>query len=71
MTIAIVENGKVTLAKSYGVRRLGSPEPVDADTIFPTDSTGKAFTVADLAILVDQASGDYHDLLFRRIEVKR
>ena len=27
---------------------LGAPEPVDADTIFPTGSTGKAFTVAAL-----------------------
>ncbi len=51
MAIAIVENGKVTLAKGYGVKRLGSQDLVDADTIFPTGSTGKAFTVADLAIL--------------------
>ena len=38
MAIAIVENGKVTLAKGYGVRKLGAPEPVDADTNFPTGS---------------------------------
>ena len=37
MAIAIVENDKVTLAKGFGVKRLGSPERVDADTIFPTD----------------------------------
>ena len=54
MAIAIVENGEVTLAQGYGVKKLGSPATVDADTIFPTGSTGKAFTVADLAILVDQ-----------------
>ena len=53
-SIAIVENGKQTLAKGYGVRRLGSPEPVDADTIMTIGSTTKAFTVADLALLVDQ-----------------
>jgi len=61
MAIAIVENGKVTLAKGYGVKKLGSPEPVDADTIFPTGSTGKAFTVADLAILVDQGKIEWDD----------
>ena len=61
MAIAIVENGKVTLAKGYGVRKLGAPEPVDADTIFPTGSTGKAFTVADLGILVDQKKIDWDD----------
>src|ERR1700734_3404285 len=54
MAIAIVENDKATLTKGFGVKRLGSPERVDADTIFPTGSTGKAFTVAALGILVDQ-----------------
>jgi Domain of unknown function (DUF3471)/Beta-lactamase len=44
MAIAIVENDKVALAKGFGVKRLGSPDPVDADTIFMTGSTGKAFT---------------------------
>ena len=61
MAIAIVENGKVTLAKGYGVKKLGSSDPVDADTIFPTGSTGKAFTVADLAILVDQGKIGWDD----------
>ncbi len=61
MAISIVENGKITLAKGYGVRRLGSPEAVDADTIFLTGSTGKAFTVADLAILVDQGKIGWDD----------
>jgi CubicO group peptidase (beta-lactamase class C family) len=54
IAIAIVENGKVATAKGYGVKKLGAPEPVGADTIFPIGSTGKAFTAADVAILVDQ-----------------
>jgi CubicO group peptidase (beta-lactamase class C family) len=61
MAIAIVENDAVTLAKGFGVRGLGSPEPVDADTIFPTGSTGKAFTVAALGILVDQGKIGWDD----------
>jgi CubicO group peptidase (beta-lactamase class C family) len=61
MAIAIVEDGKVTLAKGYGERKLGSPAQVDADTIFPTGSTGKAFTVADLGILVDQGRIGWDD----------
>jgi CubicO group peptidase (beta-lactamase class C family) len=32
--LAIVKDGKVVLAKGYGVRRLGSPEPVDGRTLF-------------------------------------
>ena len=54
MAIAIVENDQITLAKGFGIKRLGSPDPVDAGTIFPTGSTGKAFTVAALGILVDE-----------------
>ncbi len=61
MAIAIVENGRMTLAKGYGVIELGSPIPVDANTIFPTGSTGKAFTVADLGILVDQGKIGWDD----------
>ena len=37
------------------------PDPVDADTIFSTGSTGKAFTVAALAILVDQGKLSWDD----------
>lgn len=61
MAIAIVEDGRVVKAKGYGVRRLGSAEAVDADTIFPTGSTGKAFTAAALAILVDEGKLDWDD----------
>ena len=61
MAIAIVEDDKVTLAKGFGVKRLGSAEAVDADTIFPTGSTGKAFTVAALGILVDQGKIGWDD----------
>ena len=61
MAIAIVEDGRVVHAKGYGVRRLGSPERVDADTIFPTGSTGKAVTAAALAILVDDGRLGWDD----------
>jgi CubicO group peptidase (beta-lactamase class C family) len=54
MAIAIVENGEVTFAQGFGVRKLGDRGKVDADTIFPTGSTGKAITVAALAVLVDE-----------------
>lgn len=53
MALAIVENGETTHARGYGTRRLGNDGRVTADTIFPIASTGKAFTVAALATLVD------------------
>ncbi|MEB1530352.1 serine hydrolase [Xanthomonas sp. WHRI 7945] len=61
MAIAIVEQGRIVHAKGYGVRRLGATEAVDADTIFPTGSTGKAFTAAALAILVDEGKLGWDD----------
>jgi CubicO group peptidase (beta-lactamase class C family) len=53
LAVTIVENGRVTLARGYGVRQLGENAPVDADTIFQLGSVGKAFTTAALAVLVD------------------
>jgi CubicO group peptidase (beta-lactamase class C family) len=67
MAIAIVENDRVTFAQGFGVRALGQAERVDADTIFPTGSTGKAFTVADLAILVDQGRIGWDDRVTDRL----
>jgi len=61
MAIAIVEDDRVTLAKGFGVKALGKPERIDADTIFPTGSTGKAVTVAALAVLVDAGKIGWDD----------
>src|SRR3954453_10414172 len=61
VSIAIVENGKPTLARGWGVRKVGTDLPVGADTIFATGSTGKAFTVAALATLVDQGKLKWDD----------
>ncbi|WP_373987740.1 serine hydrolase [Duganella sp. BuS-21] len=61
LAIAIVENGKTTLARGYGVRQLGAPAKVDADTLFPIGSTSKAVTVAALATLVDAGKIKWDD----------
>jgi|CXWL01.1.fsa_nt_gi CubicO group peptidase (beta-lactamase class C family) len=61
MSVTIVEDGRVTLAHGYGVRRLGTNERVDGDTIFQLGSVGKAFTVAALAVLVDRGDLDWGD----------
>jgi CubicO group peptidase (beta-lactamase class C family) len=61
MAVAIVERGRPTLVQGFGVRQLRRPEPVDHDTLFPTGSTGKAFTSAALALLVDQGRLKWDD----------
>jgi CubicO group peptidase (beta-lactamase class C family) len=59
--VTIVEDGKVTLARGYGIRALGSLESVDADTLFQIGSTTKAFTSAALAILVEDGKIGWDD----------
>jgi len=61
VTIAIVEKGQPTLVRGWGTRLLGTSQPVGPRTIFPTGSTGKAFTTAALAILVDQGKIKWDD----------
>jgi CubicO group peptidase (beta-lactamase class C family) len=52
--VAVVKDGKVLLARGYGVRRAGVAAPVDEHTLFFIGSTTKAFTAAALATLVDE-----------------
>jgi CubicO group peptidase (beta-lactamase class C family) len=54
MAIAVVKDGKVVVARGYGVRELGKALPVDAGTLFGIASNTKAFTSALLAMLVDE-----------------
>jgi CubicO group peptidase (beta-lactamase class C family) len=44
----------VPFTRGYGVRTLGRPEPVDADTLFAIASNTKAFTAAAIAMLVQE-----------------
>lgn len=52
--VAIVKDGKVVLAKGYGVRRLGDTAPVDARTRFGIASNTKVFTATAIALLVEE-----------------
>ena len=57
--IAIVKDDKVVLARGYGVRRLGEPTPVDAQTRFGIASNTKVFTATALAMLVDEGKVEW------------
>ncbi len=52
--LAVVKDGRVLLAKGYGVRRIGTAEPVDENTLFGIASNTKAFTATALAMLVEE-----------------
>src|SRR5581483_3612536 len=61
LAIGIVKDGRLAFAKGYGVRELGQPAPVNADTLFAIGSNTKAFTTAALAILVDEGKLHWDD----------
>ena len=54
LAIAVVRGDSVIIAKGYGVRTLGDPAPVDAQTMFAIGSASKAFTGATLEMLADE-----------------
>ncbi|HET7551663.1 MAG TPA: serine hydrolase [Gemmatimonadaceae bacterium] len=54
LSVAIVKDGKVAVAKGYGVRELRKPGKVDAHTRFGIASNTKIFTATALALLVEE-----------------
>lgn len=67
IAVAIVKDGKVVHSKGYGVRRLGSPEPVDELTLFGIASNSKAFTATGLGMLVDEKKLSWDDPIAKHL----
>lgn len=67
LAIAIVKDGKVLMAKGYGVRKMGESAPVDENTLFGIGSNTKAFTTAALATLVDEGKISWDDKVYERL----
>lgn len=61
LAVAVVKDGRVVLARGYGIRELGKPAKVDADTLFTIASNSKAFTAAALGTLVMQGKLHWDD----------
>lgn len=49
--VAVVKDGKIVLAKGFGLRELGKPDRVDENTLFMIGSNTKAFIATALAML--------------------
>ena len=54
IALAIVKDGKVIVAKGYGVRKMGETAKVDDQTLFGIASNTKAFTATALGLLVEE-----------------
>jgi CubicO group peptidase (beta-lactamase class C family) len=67
LAVAIVKDGKILVARGYGVRKLGDSTPVDEFTTFGIGSNTKAFTTAALATLVDEGKLSWDDPVYQRL----
>ena len=67
MAVAIVKDGKIVVAKGYGVRKLGEATSVDEFTMFGIGSNTKAFTTAALATLIDEGKLSWDDPVYQRL----
>ena len=61
LAVALIKDGRVLLAKGYGVRDIGERGAVDADTLFAIGSTTKAMTAAAIGMLVDEGKLAWDD----------
>jgi CubicO group peptidase (beta-lactamase class C family) len=67
VAVAIVKDGKIVVAKGYGVRKLGEVTPVDEFTMFGIGSNTKAFTTVALAMLIDEGKLSWDDSVYQRL----
>ncbi|WP_426176446.1 serine hydrolase [Massilia sp. TWR1-2-2] len=67
LAIAVVKDGKVVVARGFGVKKFGEAAPVDGKTLFEIASNSKAFTAAALAMLVDDGKLAWDDPVTRHL----
>jgi CubicO group peptidase (beta-lactamase class C family) len=54
LSLAVMRDGRITLAKGYGVRSLENPSPVTEETMFAIGSVTKQFTSACVFLLAEE-----------------
>lgn len=67
MAVTVVKDGKVLLARGYGVRELGKPDLVTAHTLFACASTTKAMVAACMGMLVDEGKAGWDDPVYKHL----
>lgn len=61
ISVAVVKDDEVLLAKGYGVKEVGKPDKVDADTVFQLASVSKSVGSTVLSGLVGQGKVSWDD----------
>src|SRR6202000_2353321 len=65
LSLSVVKDGKMVVAKGYGVLRFGNDALVDGHSVFPIGSNTKAFTAMALASLFDPGKLKWDDPVIR------
>lgn len=58
LAIAVIQDGRIALARGYGFRDLANRQPVTPDTLFSIASASKPFTATLAAMLIDEQAFD-------------
>jgi CubicO group peptidase (beta-lactamase class C family) len=61
LAVAVVDGQNVIYSHGFGLRAIGQPGAVDANTLFQVGSTTKAFTAAAVGVLVDEGKLRWDD----------
>ena len=61
VAIAVVQRDQPVLVKGFGVRQIGTPEPVDGHTLFPLASLSKPISSTVLAVVVGEGQAGWDD----------
>lgn len=56
VAVAVVKDGKIMLARGYGLANVEHQVPVKTETIFQSGSTGKQFTATAVMMLVEEGT---------------
>ncbi len=67
VAIGVIQDGKVTHLKGYGIASKNRNSPVDETTLFAIASNSKAFTATALGILVDRGKLSWEDRVIDHI----
>lgn len=67
MSIAVVMDDRIVLARGLGLRDVERQLPATAETVYAVGSTTKAFTSALVAMLVDEGAMDWDDPVIKHI----
>ena len=61
VALAVVKDGKIVLARGYGLANVEHQVPVKPETIFQSGSTGKQFTATAVMMLVEEGKLSLED----------